>query len=225
MHSAGSTGGCLTSAPWLIQLSTLIPRRLNRLGALTVYAEEAMRARRSGPKPTEPDVMSHLLDAGAFYKDGVRNDKLLTGDARLLIVAGSDTTASTLVYAFWHIARDENVAQQIREELVRNGIKGDKDVSVTGLQGLEYLNAVINETLRLHPPTPGGVYRHTPAEGVMVDGKRLPGGVKIVGPMHTIQRCKLSHSVLVNTLCCLLCVLGTREWQPVVVLTQYSVAF
>lgn len=199
MHSAGTAGGCLTSAPWLIQLSTLIPRRLNRLGALTVYAEEAMRARRSGPRPAEPDVMSHLLDAGAFYKDGVRNDKLLTGDARLLIVAGSDTTASTLVYAFWHIAGDEQVARQIRDELVRNGIRGDKDVSVTGLQGLEYLNSVINETLRLHPPTPGGVYRHTPAEGVVVDGKRLPGGVKIVGPMHTIQRCEYSRSGLIGT--------------------------
>ena len=211
MHMAGSTGGCLTSAPWLIQLSSLIPRRLNRLGALTVYAEEAMRARRSGSPPAEPDVMSHLLDAGLFYKDAALNDKLLTGDARLLIVAGSDTTASTLVHAFWHIARDEHVAERIRDELAHRGISRDADVSVTGLQGLEYLNAVVSETLRLHPATPGGVYRYSPDDGVVVGGQRLPGGVKIVGPMHTIQRCEFSHFVVGYTLGFFLCVLEQED--------------
>ncbi|KXJ87901.1 cytochrome P450 [Microdochium bolleyi] len=187
MHAAGSSGGSLTSVPWLIQLSTLIPRSLNPLAKLTTYAERAMRERR-GTKPAEPDVMSHLLEGGRFYPSATRDDHLLAGDARLLIVAGSDTTASTLVYAFYNFAARPEVAARIREELVAAGIRGDEDVSVTALQNLVFMNAVINETLRLHPPVPGGVYRHTPREGVVIKGHKLPGGVKIIGPHHTVQR-------------------------------------
>ncbi|KAH7014463.1 cytochrome P450 [Microdochium trichocladiopsis] len=188
MHAAGASGGSLTSVPWAIQLSTLVPSALNPLAKLSIFAEKAMRDRRSGTAPAEPDVMSHLLDAGAFYPSPRRNDLLLVGDARLLIVAGSDTTASTLVYAFYNLAANPGFAEQVRAELAEHGIHGDEDVSVTALQNLPFMNAVINETLRLHPPVPGGVYRHTPKEGVVVNGHKLPGGVKIVGPHHTIQR-------------------------------------
>ncbi|KAJ1327353.1 cytochrome P450 family 628 [Microdochium nivale] len=187
MHAAGASGGFLTSVPWLIQLTKLIPQSLNPLAQLTIYAEKAVAERRVS-RPAEPDVMSHLLEGGQFFPSKKHDDHLLAGDARLLIVAGSDTTASTLVYLFYNLAARPELAGQVRAELEAAGIRADADVSVTALQSMTYMNAVINETLRLHPPVPGGVYRHTPKEGVVIKGSRLPGGVKIIGPHHTIQR-------------------------------------
>lgn len=113
------------------------------------------------------------------------------GDSRLLIVAGSDTTATTLVYTFYHLAKNPAIVDKIRAELKEKNIQNNDELSVSSLQYCDYLSGVINETLRLHPPVPGGVYRDTPKEGVvMIDGKRLPGGIKVIGPHYTIQRCR-----------------------------------
>jgi len=133
--------------------------------------------------------MSHIFSAGNFYQDKTAERLLLMGDSRLLIVAGSDTTATTLIYTFYNIAKNPSLAEKIRAELKEKKIENNADMSVSTLQYCDYLNGVINETLRLHPPVPGGVFRNTPKEGVVIDGKQLPGGVKVIGPHYTIQRC------------------------------------
>lgn len=134
--------------------------------------------------------MSHIFEAGDFFKkDKERERLLLMGDSRLLIVAGSDTTATTLVYCFYQLAKNPSLAEKLRAELKEKDIRNDGDFSVPALQYLGYLNGLINETLRLHPPVPGGVFRNTPREGILIDGKHLPGGVKVIGPHYTIQRC------------------------------------
>ena len=140
--------------------------------------------------------MSHIFQAGDFFKNDKYAERLLLmGDSRLLIVAGSDTTATTLVYTFYHLAKTPAIVDKIRAELREKGISNSSaDFNVSQLQYCDYLNGVINETLRLHPPVPGGVYRNTPREGVVIDGKHLPGGVKTIGPHYTIQRCKFSST-------------------------------
>jgi tryprostatin B 6-hydroxylase len=135
--------------------------------------------------------MSHILGAGDFFKNDKRRERLLwMGDSRLLIVAGSDTTATTLVYCFYHLAKDPSLVKKLRSELKENNIENNASFSVPALQYLNYLNGLINETLRLHPPVPGGIFRNTPRKGVVIDSKALPGGVKIIGPHYTIQRCE-----------------------------------
>ncbi|RMZ86840.1 hypothetical protein DV736_g5936, partial [Chaetothyriales sp. CBS 134916] len=97
------------------------------------------------------------------------------GDARLLIIAGSDTTATTLVHCFYHLARDPALVAKLRAELEAQNVSSGDNFEIASLQYLPYLNALINETLRMHPPVPGGVYRNTPDEGVVINGIRVPG--------------------------------------------------
>lgn len=66
----------------------------------------------------------------------------------------------------------------------------------TSLSNLIHLNAVIDESLRLHPPVPSGLQRVTPPQGLMVGGTFIPGNTIVQVPMHTIQRGKLFSACL-----------------------------
>jgi len=135
-----------------------------------------------------PDITSWLLEAA---KD--RNDreatKWLHGDARLIIVAGSDTVAIALTHIFYRLATDPAQAKKLREEL-EPLMKPDEPFSVKNVQYAEHMDGVINEALRLHPPVPSGVIRTAPAQGVTIDGVHVPGGVNLVVPFYVLGRCK-----------------------------------
>lgn len=63
-----------------------------------------------------------------------------------------------------------------------------KQVDPISLSKLPYLDAVINETMRLHPPVPSGTQRQTPAEGLQVGDIFIPGNTLVRVPMYTVSR-------------------------------------
>ena len=158
-------------------------------------AEQVDERRDSEPKV--PDVTSWLLKAnGAMDRDDVEATKWLHGDSRLLIVAGSDTVAIVLTHLFYHLAADSTLVERLREELGPLMMRGDGEgFHVREVQHAKFLNAVINETMRMHPPVPSGVFRTTPKEGIVVDGIVIPGGVNVTVPFYVIGRCK-SHTCM-----------------------------
>lgn len=105
---------------------------------------------------------------------------------RPLTAMSSDTTAAALVFLFCCLAREPSVVQKLREEL--NQV--DDIRNHQALLNLPYLNSVITEGLRLHPPVPGGFPRQTPSEGVTIADQFIPGEVTCVAPNYTIARCK-----------------------------------
>ena len=58
------------------------------------------------------------------------------------------------------------------------------------LKKLPHLNAFIHETMRVHPPVLDGLPRDTPAEGVTIDGRLIPGNVTCLAPFCTISKRK-----------------------------------
>lgn len=90
-----------------------------------------------------------------------------------LIIAGSETTATVLSGITNYLVRDSKVLQKLVSE-VRSSFSKDEDVTLVALQRLPYLNATIEEGLRLCPPAPAGLPRLVPAGGDTVCGQWLP---------------------------------------------------
>lgn len=99
-----------------------------------------------------------------------------------MIVAGSDTTSATLSHIFYHLALDPTLGTKLRDEL-----------RTTAPRDAKFLAALINETLRLHPPVPSGVLRQTPASGLVFGDTFIPGNVTISMPIWSLGRCASQH--------------------------------
>ncbi|KAF9016932.1 cytochrome P450, partial [Hymenopellis radicata] len=136
-------------------------------------------------KPT--DVLSWLLKA-KFENDrsAAPGPMAMHFDAAIIIFAGSDTSATALTNAFYEIARNKEVYDKLHSLLVAqfNGAEW----SYPPLKDVHYLDWVIDEALRLHPPVPSGLSRVTPSEGLNIAGTFIPGNTIVSVPPWTIQR-------------------------------------
>ncbi|KAF2019098.1 cytochrome P450 [Aaosphaeria arxii CBS 175.79] len=107
---------------------------------------------------------------------------MLQGDSRLIIVAGSDTTAATLTYLSYYLARDPELVRRLRDEIKRCLGNENAEVEHQKIVDSELLNGCIYEALRLNPPVPSGIFRKTPKEGVFVGETFIPGDTTIQMP-------------------------------------------
>ena len=179
--------GLVAHTPWLFHLLTKLPASWSPMERLMQYSDQAVEERRLKP-PAEDDVMSHLLEGHPFFPDPVEDKLLLAGDSRLLIIAGSDTTATTLTFLMYHMAINPLLGKKLCEELAAHEIYDSDSISVNNVRDLPYLNALIRETLRLHPPVPSVLVRDTPPEGIQFGDIALPGGIQVSTPNYSIQR-------------------------------------
>ena len=137
-----------------------------------IYREIARR-RAAEDLDRREDVFSMLLLArgenGQPMSDQELRDELVT-----LLVAGHETTATALAWAFELLLRNANVLQRLKAELA-GGASG------------EYLDAVVKEVLRLRPVIMGvgRVVRGRPFE---VGGYQIPPGVEINPSIAAIHR-------------------------------------
>jgi cytochrome P450 len=90
----------------------------------------------------------------------------LNEDSRLIIIAGSDTTAASLTNAFYFMAKDPAVYKKLQRIVDTAFPGGESDFNYTTAASLPFLDGIINETLRLTPSVPEGLMRTTPAEGL-----------------------------------------------------------
>ncbi|KAJ1324088.1 aspirochlorine biosynthesis cytochrome P450 monooxygenase [Microdochium nivale] len=105
----------------------------------------------------------------------------------VLVVAGSETTATTLSGLVFFLCQPENADKlHILQEEVRTAFADDAEVDITATSHLEYLTACIEEALRMYPPTAYITPRASP--GAEVGGHWLPRGTKIHVYMNATYR-------------------------------------
>ncbi|KAI8631113.1 cytochrome P450 [Xylariaceae sp. FL1651] len=168
--------GPFSPTPWLLILRASLPLVADGWHQMFKTFETCLAERKK--------VFDHTTPIGPDLH-------ALTGDAVALVIAGSDTAASTLVYALFYLAKEPRYQDILLNELKQGNIS---EPSASNVQSLPILNAVINETLRLHSPVPTGTPRDTGANGLTVAGRYIPPHTTIVAPRHNISRLSICFS-------------------------------
>ena len=79
-------------------------------------------------------------------------DNEIVANTILVLIAGFETTATTLTYTSYSLAMNPQVQNKLREEINKAFDENGGDLPYNILSGLKYLDAVISETLRMYPP-------------------------------------------------------------------------
>jgi cytochrome P450 len=133
----------------------------------------------------DPNTMQFKDLLGRFkrFKDGekVMDDKELMSHAAANVLAGSDTTASTLRGLFYYLCRTPAAHDKLLAEIdeaERNGQLSDP-VTFGEAQQLRYFQAVVKEALRMHPAVGLLLERLVPEGGAEIGGVWLREGTII----------------------------------------------
>lgn len=131
------------------------------------------------------DLLTRFTQAQHDHPEFMTDKQVLSATTSM-IFAGSETTAISLSSVFYHLLKHPRVYQKLMQELDEAAQSGQIEereynkVSWAESQKLPYLDAVIQESFRVHP-APGLIMeRVTPPQGINVLGEHIPGGV-IVG--------------------------------------------
>lgn len=110
----------------------------------------------------------------------------IQSDSRLIVIAGSDTTASSFVHIFYHLATNPAKQDTLRREISHARQANGGVIDHHAVQDCAMLNGTIHEALRLNPPVPSGIHRKVPAEGVMISDVFVPGETTIQMPQYVM---------------------------------------
>ena len=91
-----------------------------------------------------------------------------------MVTAGMDTVAVTVEWAMAELVKNTRVQQKAQEELDRV-IGSDRVITESDMSKLTYLQSVVKESLRLHPPTPL-MLPHLASANVKIGGYNIPKG-------------------------------------------------
>ncbi|KAK2756652.1 hypothetical protein FQN54_005097 [Arachnomyces sp. PD_36] len=172
---------------WFFRFMTGVPGMARNWWKFIDYCTSQLESRMQ-MKIDTPDIMSCLLKPLRNQSPTKLEHSLLQGDSQLIVVAGSDTTSTTLTNIFNFLAQQPHHIGILRSEIDPLPRTELGDYIHTDLTDLKHLDGIINEALRLYPPVPSALPRLTPPDGLTIDGTFIPGNVTIYCPQYVIGR-------------------------------------
>jgi cytochrome P450 len=136
-----------------------------------VIYEELSRRRAQDDLAERTDILSLLMQArdedGEAMTDGELRDELVT-----LLLAGHETTATSVAWAIERLVRHPEKLRRLQQEIASGGE--------------EYMTAVVNETLRVRPVVP--IVVRVLQEELRVGAHTLPAGTRVVPSIYLTNR-------------------------------------
>jgi cytochrome P450 len=160
--------------PNLERMPGAIGRALERLDA--VIYEELARRRAQTDLAERSDILSLLMQArdeqGEAMSDGELRDELVT-----LLLAGHETTATSVAWAVERLVRHPDKLERLVAEIDAGEQVGDR-----------YMTAVVNETLRVRPVVP--LVARMLKQDLRVGDYELPAGTRVTPSIYLTNRSK-----------------------------------
>lgn len=133
-----------------------------------------LQARIADAKSAKKDWMSYILDN--------ETEKLTTIELMMMastfIVAGSGTSAGGLSGITYLLLRNPDKLAALCAE-IRSVFSATSEITMLSTARCKYLNAVLEEGMRMYPPVPATVPRWVPKGGEEIDERFVPGGIAV----------------------------------------------
>ncbi|TGJ86836.1 hypothetical protein E0Z10_g1936 [Xylaria hypoxylon] len=180
--------GAVLTAMTYVGLADLV-QLLFKLGGFAItqvrhYTDEMVRSRLSMEKSRE-DLFEGLVKR---RDDWNLSFEKLSANAFLLVLAGSETTATTLSGATYLLLKHPDILDKLQQE-IRSTFKDASQININSVGNLKYMLAVLNEALRLYPPVTAGLVRTVPEGGAEIAGHFIPEGTLV-----EVQHWSMNHS-------------------------------
>ncbi|XP_075112922.1 nicotine N-demethylase CYP82E3-like [Nicotiana tabacum] len=118
--------------------------------------------------------------------DGYSHDTTIKATVFTLVLDATDTLALHIKWVMALMINNKNVMKKAQEEM--DTIVGrDRWVEESDIKNLVYLQAIVKEVLRLHPPAPLSV-QHLSVKDCVVNGYHIPKGTALLTNIMKLQR-------------------------------------
>ncbi|KAI0394949.1 cytochrome P450 [Xylariaceae sp. FL0594] len=200
-----ATLGCLPSIkPYAKYLpDPFFSQGLAAVESLAGIAIARVKERLENPPDIGRKDLLARLQEGRDEKGEPLGFEELTAEALTQLIAGSDTTSNSSCALLYHVVRTPGVLQKLQAELdaaIPTTTSATKKVpDYETVRNLPYLEAVINETLRIHSTSGIGLPREIPADnnnnnnnstvagGVRILDRVFPAGTVLSVPTYTMH--------------------------------------
>lgn len=130
------------------------------------------------------DLLTMLLEVEDADTAERMTDDQLRDEVITIFLAGHETTANALAFAFYLLAKHPDSGERIANEV--KTVVGDAELSYEQLNKLEYTTMVVKEAMRLYPPA-WGIVRQASKDDI-IDGYKITKGDTIVLSPYAVQR-------------------------------------
>ncbi|XP_035436192.2 cytochrome P450 6a2 [Spodoptera frugiperda] len=175
---------CRTFFPRLFKLLNLRSYSSDVEAFFTSIINQVLAERRSGVQ--RHDFLQLMLNEQKTDSGFLMTDALITSNSFIFMLAGLETSATTLSFSLYELAKDKDIQDSVRREIIEcqethGGLNYDAVVA------MRLVYQVVAETLRLHPPTPMTTRLCT--SPYKLDGElSLKVRDPVLIPIHCIQR-------------------------------------
>lgn len=168
--------------PYWLPTERNIAMKKNR-AILDETIRDIINNRRADTKQYD-DLLTMLLEVEDADTAERMTDDQLRDEVITIFLAGHETTANALAFAFYLLAKHPEASARIASEV--KTIIGGAELSYEQLNKLEYTTMVVKEAMRLYPPA-WGIVRQAAKDDV-IDGYKITKGDTIVLSPYAVQR-------------------------------------
>ncbi|KAM4603326.1 cytochrome P450 3A27-like [Polymixia lowei] len=113
------------------------------------------------------------------------SDQEILSQAILFVTAGSETSGTTLCFLAYNLARNPHVMRRLQKE-IDSHFPNKAAVQYEALMQMDYLDSVVNESLRLYPV--GARLERVSKTSVEINGITIPKGMLVMVPIYALHR-------------------------------------
>ncbi|MFO0674816.1 MAG: cytochrome P450 [Polyangiaceae bacterium] len=161
--------------------SALKPLLLANIATIDEFVASVITRHRA---TTTGGLVERLLRAPDPETGRTMTTKHLRDEIITLFIAGHETTATTLAWAWAELCRHPHTLRRLQSEA--DAVLGDRLPRADDLARLPYARAVFEESMRLYPPLP--FVPRLAAEDDWLDGRRIPAGTTVVCSIFALHR-------------------------------------